>query len=150
MSQQTRTTALQEAVKVASISGGDADILSLAEVFHTFLTSDDAPAAAPAAPATPAPTPAKAKPAKGKPATKDPEPTPEPEADEADEDEETGPSGDDVKAVISKLLEDGQRDELVALLKKYKATSFSGVKVADYPKFIAEGKQITSNANLTK
>ena len=73
-------------------------------------------------------------------------PAAEPKApvDEAAETEtdETVEVDDTVANVVSRLLKAQKRDEAVALLKKFGATSVSGVKEAKSAAFIAEGLEI--------
>ena len=68
------------------------------------------------------------------PPRKAPAPAPKTDMDEQDEILE-----DTVGNVVSRLIKGGKRDNAVALLKKYKATSVSGVKEKDVAPFIAEG-----------
>ncbi len=152
MSQSTRAVALSAAAQALG-PGSEPDlVLSTAELFHTFILSDDQPAAAPAAPAAPAaaPKPPKAaKAPKAAPATKlvPEEPATSTPGEEPDA-EGDAPDADAVKATIQKLLAAKQRDELVALLKKYKAASFSGLKEADYAAFTKEADEVLANAAL--
>ena len=153
-----RATALVEAVKlhvahIEAVVSSDKDgwtlfdsVLAVAERFHSFITTP-APTAAPAPVAAPAPAPvakpvAAAKPAKAKPA---PAPKPEPEADEAPA---TDTTKEQVGEIISKLLSAKLREEAIGLLKDFKATSVSGVKPADYEKFVAAGKVLLGQAAL--
>jgi hypothetical protein len=144
-----RATALVEAVK---IHGTDSHanpnaVLNTAEMFYSFITTPAtiaplvaSPVPAPAAPvAKPV---AAAKPAKAKPA---PAPKPEPEADEAPA---TDTTKEQVGEIISKLLSAKLREEAIGLLKDFKATSVSGVKPADYEKFVAAGKILLGQAAL--
>jgi hypothetical protein len=138
-----RATALVEAVKVHSTDTGvNADVvLATARAFYVFITSP-APEAAPAPLAPVAKPVAAAKPAKAKPA---PAPKPEPEADEAPA---TDTTKEQVGEIISKLLSAKLREEAIGLLKDFKATSVSGVKPADYEKFVAAGKVLLGQAAL--
>jgi len=155
-----RATALVEAVKlhvahIEAVVSSDKDgwtlfdsVLAVAERFHSFITTP-APTAAPAPVAAPAPAPvakpvAAAKPAKAKPAPA-PKPVEEPEADEAPA---TDTSKEQVGEIISKLLSAKLREEAIGLLKDFKATSVSGVKPADYEKFVAAGKVLLGQAAL--
>ena len=155
-----RATALVEAVKlhvahIEAVVSSDKDgwtlfdsVLAVAERFHSFITTP-APTAAPAPVAAPAPAPvakpvAAAKPAKAKPAPA-PKPVEEPEADEAPA---TDTSKEQVGEIISKLLSAKLREETIGLLKDFKATSVSGVKPADYEKFVAAGKVLLGQAAL--
>ena len=155
-----RATALVEAVKlhvahIEAVVSSDKDgwtlfdsVLAVAERFHSFITTP-APTAAPAPVAAPAPAPvakpvAAAKPAKAKPAPA-PKPVEEPEADEAPA---TDTSKEQVGEIISKLLSAKLREEAIGLLKDFKATSVSGVKPADYEKFVAAGKVLLGLAAL--
>lgn len=155
-----RATALVEAVKlhvahIEAVVSSDKDgwtlfdsVLAVAERFHSFITTP-APTAAPAPVAAPAPAPvakpvAAAKPAKAKPAPA-PKPVEEPEADEAPA---TDTSKEQVGEIISKLLSAKLREEAIGLLKDFKATSVSGVKPADYEKFVAAGKALLGQAAL--
>ena len=157
-----RATALVEAVKV--LSGREnqnsiREVMLAAQDFFEFLTqdsvalpSDSAILARPAgAVAAPAPAPvakpvAAAKPAKAKPA---PAPKPElVEESEADEAPATDTSKEQVGEIISKLLSAKLREEAIGLLKDFKATSVSGVKPADYEKFVAAGKVLLGQAAL--
>jgi hypothetical protein len=155
MSQSTRAVALSAAAQ-ATGPGSDADlVLSTAELFHTFLIQDDKPAAATAAPAAPVAAPKPPKAAKEAKEAKPPKATKlvpeEPETStpgEEPEAETDAPDADAVKATIQKLLAAKQRDELVALLKKYKAASFSGLKEADYAAFTKEADEVLANAAL--
>ena len=91
--------------------------------------------ARPAGVATPVKAAAKAEPKASKPAAE-----PKPPVDEAAETEaDEGDEGDTVGNVVSRLLKAQKRDEAVALLKKFGATSVSGVKKAKEAEFIAEG-----------
>lgn len=54
-----------------------------------------------------------------------------------------------VKSVVDGLLAAGKRDEAVALLKKFGATSVSGVKAAVAEDFIAEGAAILNGEDPT-
>ena len=90
---------------------------------------------------------AAAQPAKGKaePKASKPAPEPAPPVDEAAEPEadETAETADNTVAnVVSRLLKAQKRDEAVALLKKFGATSVSGVKKTKEAEFIAEGLEI--------
>jgi hypothetical protein len=143
-----RATALVEAVKVHGTEGNTDVVLATARAFYAFIVSPPTvtggtgtvPAPAPAAPvAKPV---AAAKPAKAKPA---PAPKPEPEADEAPA---TDTSKEQVGEIISKLLSAKLREEAIGLLKDFKATSVSGVKPADYEKFVAAGKILLGQAAL--
>ena len=114
-------------------------ILDAAEAFLSFLVAGEAGEAVnkalPAAKPTAEPKPPKA--AKPKPAAEPkaaPAPAPKTDMDEQDEILE-----DTVGNVVSRLIKGGKRDNAVALLKKYKATSVSGVKEKDVAPFIAEG-----------
>ena len=155
-----RATALVEAVKlhvahIEAVVSSDKDgwtlfdsVLAVAERFHSFITTP-APTAEPAPVAAPAPAPvakpvAAAKPAKAKPAPA-PKPVEEPEADEAPA---TDTSKEQVGEIISKLLSAKLREEAIGLLKDFKATSVSGVKPADYEKFVAAGKVLLGQAAL--
>ena len=155
-----RATALVEAVKV--LSGREnqnsiREVMLAAQDFFEFLTqdsvalpSDSAILARPAgAVAAPAPAPvakpvAAAKPAKAKPAPA-PKPVEEPEVDEAPA---TDTTKEQVGEIISKLLSAKLREEAIGLLKDFKATSVSGVKPADYEKFVAAGKVLLGQAAL--
>jgi hypothetical protein len=140
-----RATALVEAVKVHSTDTGvNADVvLATARAFYVFITSP-APEAAPAPLAPVAKPVAAAKPAKAKPAPA-PKPVEEPEADEAPA---TDTTKEQVGEIISKLLSAKLREEAIGLLKDFKATSVSGVKPADYEKFVAAGKVLLGQAAL--
>lgn len=141
----TRALALQEAVKYETSPTYAENacevsidhIVAAAEAFHAFIIAGEAAAPAavvskPAAEPKP-PKPAKAaKPVEAKPA---PAPTPKTDMDEVDPEGEP----DTVGNVVSRLIKGGKRDAAVALLKKYKASSVSGVKAADQAAFIAEG-----------
>ena len=146
-----RATALVEAVKlhvahIEAVVSSDKDgwtlfdsVLAVAERFHSFITTP-APTAAPAPVAAPAPAPV-AKPA--------PAPKPElVEESEADEAPATDTSKEQVGEIISKLLSAKLREEAIGLLKDFKATSVSGVKPADYEKFVAAGKILLGQAAL--
>ena len=135
-----RAIALQEANKLGLT---DADsVLAAARAFVDFILAGDVPSPAPAQPAAPksaAPKPVKvAKPVAA--------PKPAPEAD-------LGPANASglatVKSVVDGLLAAGKRDEAVALLKKFGATSVSGVKAAVAEDFIAEGTAILNGEDLT-
>jgi biotin carboxyl carrier protein len=136
-----RGLALQEANKLGLVSHNT--ILDAAEAFLSFLVAGEAGEAVnkalPAAKLTAEPKPA-AKPtpaAKPKPAAEPkaaPAPAPKTDMDEQDEILE-----DTVGNVVSRLIKGGKRDNAVALLKKYKATSVSGVKEKNAEAFIAEG-----------
>ena len=91
-----------------------------------------APTAAPAQPKTP-------KPVVSKPAA-------EPKAPVVGDEPAAEASEDTVANVVSRLLKAQKRDEAVALLKKYGATSVSGVKAAKTAEFIAEGLEILLGA----
>ena len=130
-----RGLALQEANKLGLVSHNT--ILDAAEAFLSFLVAGEAGEAVnkalPAAKPTAEPKPA----AKPKPAAEPkaaPAPAPKTDMDEQDEILE-----DTVGNVVSRLIKGGKRDNAVALLKKYKATSVSGVKEKDVAAFIAEG-----------
>lgn len=149
MSDATRAIALTEAVKVTTAAGGTADdALATAEKFHTFMQGDTAPVAAPK-PAAPKPA---AKPAAAKPkqteeqavaaATAVSEPEGEPEGEQIDEPTTVG-------GAVEQLLKRNLRPAALTLLKKFKATSVSGVKPADAEKFIAEAIVILAEAALT-
>jgi hypothetical protein len=147
-----RATALVEAVKVHGTEGNTDVVLATARAFYAFIVSPPTvtggtgtvPAPAPAAPvAKPV---AAAKPAKAKPApAPKPEPVEEPEADEAPA---TDTTKEQVGEIISKLLSAKLREEAIGLLKDFKATSVSGVKPADYEKFVAAGKVLLGQAAL--
>ena len=62
---------------------------------------------------------------------------------------EADPAAPTVKSVVDSLLAAGKRDEAVALLKKFGATSVSGVKAAVADDFIAEGTAILNGEDLT-
>lgn len=69
----------------------------------------------------------------------------ETEAEQAADEAEGGGEGatqDDVGQVISDLLAAKKRNEVISLLKKFKATSKSGVKPEDYDEFVAEGNEL--------
>ena len=131
----TRALALQEAVKSPDTDG--LSILERAASYHNFVIAGeaDAPAAVVSKPAA-EPKPPKATRA-AKPQEAKPEPTPAPKTDM----DEVDPKGepDTVGNVVSRLIKDGKRDAAVALLKKYKATSVSGVKEAYQAALISEG-----------
>jgi hypothetical protein len=143
-----RATALVEAVKVHD-TGTNADVvLATARAFYAFIVSP--PMVTGGTGTVPAPTApvakpvAVAKPAKAKPAPA-PKPEPEPEADEAPA---TDTTKEQVGEIISKLLSAKLREEAIGLLKDFKATSVSGVKPADYEKFVAAGKVLLGQAAL--
>jgi hypothetical protein len=129
-----RAIALQEANKLGLT---DADsVLAAARAFVDFILAGDVPSPAPAQPAAPksaAPKPVKVA-----------KPVAAPEAD-------LGPANGapTVKSVVDGLLAAGKRDEAVALLKKFGATSVSGVKAAVADDFIAEGTAILNGEDLT-
>ena len=130
-----RGLALQEANKLGLVSHNT--ILDAAEAFLSFLVAGEAGEAVnkalPAAKPTAEPKPA----AKPKPAAEPkaaPAPAPKTDMDEQDEILE-----DTVGNVVSRLIKGGKRDNAVALLKKYKATSVSGVKEKNAAAFITEG-----------
>jgi hypothetical protein len=162
-----RATALVEAVKLHSLPNVkplvDADsgqpdvfgsVLAVAHDFYAFILGNYIredeliPGRAPAAPTAPVAPVAKpvaaAKPAKAKPAPA-PKPVEEPEADEAPA---TDTTKEQVGEIISKLLSAKLREEAIGLLKDFKATSVSGVKPADYEKFVAAGKVLLGQAAL--
>lgn len=166
MSQSTRVVALMEAVKLAALPGGSgvaASVVVAAERFNAFLEADTVAitgASKPGAePPKPPPTPP-AKPAAAKPAPK-PAAAPKPpakteeqlaaeamaaaEAEAAAEDAaaaaaDTEATEEAVGEVITRMLAGGKRPQAIALLKKFGATSKSGVKIGDYAAFIAEGR----------
>ena len=132
-----RGLALQEAAKL-NLAQSEL-VLEAAEAYLSFLVAGEAGEAVnkalPAAKPTAEPKPPKA--AKPKPAAEPkaaPAPAPKTDMDEQDEILE-----DTVGNVVSRLIKGGKRDNAVALLKKYKATSVSGVKEKDVAAFIAEG-----------
>ena len=131
----TRALALQEAVKSPDTDG--LSILERAASYHNFVIAGEQPPND-TAPAVSKPT-AEPKPPKAaaavKPPKAEPKPAPKTDMDEVD------PKGepDTVGNVVSRLIKGGKRDAAVALLKKYKATSVSGVKEADQAAFISEG-----------
>jgi hypothetical protein len=129
----TRAIALQEAVKAAGTSGAET-ILEIAGLFHDFIIAGEQAAAPAVSKPTAEPKPPKAA-AAVKPPKAEPKPAPKTDMDEVD------PKGepDTVGNVVSRLIKGGKRDAAVALLKKYKATSVSGVKEADQAAFISEG-----------
>lgn len=130
-----RAIALQEANKLGLT---DADsVLAAARAFVDFILAGDVPSPAPAQPAAPksaAPKPVKV----AKPVA-------------APEVASTGSTSGfaSVKSVVDGLLAAGKRDEAVALLKKFGATSVSGVKAAVAEDFIAEGTAILNGEDLT-
>ena len=132
----TRALALQEAVKSPENDG--LSILERAAAYHAFVIAGEAaaPVAVVSKPAA-EPKPPKATKA-AKPVEAKPEPTPAPKTD-MDETELPEGEEDTVGNVVSRLIKAGKRDEAVALLKKYKASSVSGVKDADKAAFIAAG-----------
>ena len=147
-----RAIALQEANKLGLT---DADsVLAAARAFVDFILAGDVPSPAPAQPAAPksaAPKPVKvAKPVAA------PEADPKvaskgKDAPEAAPEADLGPANGapTVKSVVDGLLAAGKRDEAVALLKKFGATSVSGVKAAVAEDFIAEGTAILNGEDLT-
>jgi hypothetical protein len=145
-----RATALVEAVKVHGTEGNTDAVLATARAFYAFIVSPPTvtggTGTVPApAPLTPVAKPvAAAKPAKAKPAPA-PKPVEEPEADEAPA---TDTTKEQVGEIISKLLSAKLREEAIGLLKDFKATSVSGVKPADYEKFVAAGKVLLGQAAL--
>lgn len=156
MTEATRTIALQAAAQVLA-GNGDADlVLAAAEKFHAFVVADLVPPTASRAtagsqkpqtlPGSATKPPGKA-PAAPKPAAKPPVKTEEQVADEAlagggENAYEANKEG--VGAVVAALIAKGAeaRKEAIALLKKYGATSVSGVKESDYEAFVAEGSEI--------
>jgi outer membrane biosynthesis protein TonB len=154
MTQASRSVALAHAVTIAG-AGSETDlVLGVAEQFHAFILADEQQAAAPAAPAAPAATAPAPKPEKAPKPAKAPKPEPKPRMVPEDETPDEEPAdevvadADAVKGIISKLLATKLRDECVALLKLHKATSFSGIKEADYPAFVKAGNEILANAAL--
>ena len=134
-----RAIALQEANKLGLT---DADsVLAAARAFVDFILAGDVPSPAPAQPAAPksaAPNPVKvAKPVAA----------PKPASTGKDAPSTSGFAS--VKSVVDGLLAAGKRDEAVALLKKFGATSVSGVKAAVAEDFIAEGTAILNGEDLT-
>ena len=141
-----RAIALQEANKLGLT---DADsVLAAARAFVDFILAGDVPSPAPAQPAAPksaAPNHVKvAKPVAATGVAPQVAPKAAPEAD-------LGPANGapTVKSVVDGLLAAGKRDEAVALLKKFGATSVSGVKAAVAEDFIAEGTAILNGEDLT-
>lgn len=140
----TRALALQEAVKyeISTSVGENAcevsvdHIVAAAEAFHAFIIAGEAaaPAAVVSKPAAEPKPPKATKAAKPQEAKPEPTPAPKTDMDEVDPEEP-----DTVGNVVSRLIKGGKRDAAVALLKKYKATSVSGVKEADQAAFISEG-----------
>ncbi len=166
MSEATRAIALTEAVKTVGAEGDAAKILAVAAQFHTFLQSDAKPNAstslAPvhaeppknattktAAPAAAKPAAAKPAPAKKAPPAKTEEQlaaealaAAEAEQNAADAAGDAGANKEAVGAVVAALLAAGQRNEAINLLKKFGASSVSGVKAEDYDAFVAEGNEL--------
>lgn len=137
-----RAIALQEANKLGLT---DADsVLAAARAFVDFILAGDVPSPAPAQPAAPksaAPKPVKVA-----------KPVDAPKADPKFAPTGNAPSTSgfaSVKSVVDGLLAAGKRDEAVALLKKFGATSVSGVKAAVAEDFIAEGTAILNGEDLT-
>lgn len=175
MSQALRAVALSEAVKTLGSQATQSEVIAVANLYLAFLSADEQQPAPPApapAPTPPAPTPKAPAP---KPAPKAPAPKKAPakteeqlaaealekanaeaaeaEAAEADEaDGESKPKAltkDDIAECVDKMLKAGKRPEAVALLKKFGATTVSGVKAADYTKFVAEANKLVPDADLT-
>ena len=156
-----RAIALQEANKLGLT---DADsVLAAARDFVDFILAGDVPTPArlagnvpspapaqPAAPKSAAPNPVKiAKPVAAQNPVKIAKPADAPKP--APEVASTGSTSGfaSVKSVVDGLLAAGKRDEAVALLKKFGATSVSGVKAAVAEDFIAEGTAILNGEDLT-
>jgi hypothetical protein len=152
MSDATRAVALTQAVTLAVAAGlGAAETVEIAESFNTFMNGDRpaAPAStggAVAPAATPTKTPPKpaAKPAADKPAAKPADDSAKKAAADKLEAQKTR-----VGAIVSQLLEADRRAEAVALLKKFGATSVSGVKAKDYTTFITEGDELLGGSEET-
>jgi hypothetical protein len=150
-----RATSLVEAVKIADEHDAET-VLALADKFYAYITQESRPNnpqfagpvvatnITPPAPVKAVPvenaTPAPAKPAKAKPVKAAPAPKPELPASDT--------SKEEVGEIVSKLLSAKLREEAIGLLKKFKATSVSGVAASDYAAFVAEGKQLLGDAAL--
>lgn len=142
MSPASRAIALQHAAAVHHSSGDPTATLETAEAFSAFI---DGAAEEPAAPVKAAKVAAKpAAPAK-KPKAAAPV-----EDDAEDEDSAEGEEGDaTAEAVgekVEELLNANLRDETIALFKKFKAKSLSGLKPADYAKFITGADDLLMKA----
>ena len=137
-----RGLALQEAAKL-NLDAPEM-VLEAAEAYLSFLVAGEAGEAVnkalPAAKPTAEPKPA----AKPKPAAEPkaaPAPAPKTDMDEQDEILE-----DTVGNVVSRLIKGGKRDNAVALLKKYKATSVSSLDEKHYAAFLEEADALLMTA----
>lgn len=174
MTDATKAISLQEAVKAHSVTGDlDADnIVKTAKTFEAFFYPNN-----PAAPAQTSSRPTPPAPAKAVPGAKNKTPAERAAAnkttaapagedaaaaaavaegtaaaaaeDAAGDAEPAGPTKQDVGDVVAKLLAANKRADAQNLLKKFKATSVSGVKPADYAAFIEEGSALLGDADLT-
>lgn len=134
MSQDTRTTALIEAVKTARSGGvtlGVPDIIEIAEVYEAFLNAD---VKSNQINSTPAEEPARVADVKVSKATKGKKDkvVEEVEAEAEEQKKEVIPTKEEIAKAIVKLISGGRRDEAVKILKMFNANSVSGIKEADY------------------
>jgi hypothetical protein len=135
-----RAIALQEANKLGLTDAGS--VLAAANAFVDFILAGDVPATTQGIPLA-------LKPAAALKPTKAAKPVAAPKPAEP----ETEAEAVTVGSVVDSLLKAKKRDEAVALLKKYGATSVSGVKAAKAAEFIAEGLEILNaegEADLTE
>lgn len=157
MTEITRATALQAAAQVFAGTGRPDTVLAAAETFHAFILTDAAPEQVSSRATTGAKTPPSLKAAPAKPAAAKPAQAPAPAKVEqppaaAEGDNAYLPTKEGVGAIVAALIAKGAegRKEAIGLLKKYQATSVSGVKESDYPEFVAEGSEILASlADLT-
>lgn len=156
MSDATRAVALAEATKLAIHfeQGIKSEILDIAKAFDDFLNSVGE--TTPARTSTPGKEPSKQSTARKAPAKSEDEvvkaalEAQRQEAAAADaaadaelsEQTEFPPNKEGVQAVIAKMLQANKRKEAIALLKKFKAASATGVKPEQAADFIKEALEI--------
>lgn len=153
MSEATRVAALSAAVSIAPKGTTEASvILELAMEFDAFINASDVAKAAKAVKALttkaePEKVPTKKKtviePVSESEEAEDPKEIEE-EADE--EVKEDGPTKEQVGEAIEEMLNANLRDELKAMLKRYKATSLSSIPKEKYPAFLKEAAKIMATA----
>lgn len=146
MSEATKSIALVQAVAFLKDMEGavDANVIAMAIKFDDFLTgtAKASPAAKAVAALTDKATTKKKPAAAIEEPEEDEEDADDEEDDAEDEDDEEGVTKDQVTKAIADLIDNDQRDEAIAILKKYKAKSIKGLDATHYEavKKLAEKK----------
>lgn len=130
--------ALAHAIALHGKSGANAsDIIDSANVFHDYIVGEGTAPAKPAKAVKAAPPATKpVKPAKPAPAADDEdedETEAEPDADE-DDDEDGGVTKEHVGEALAALIDNDQKDDAIAILKKHGAKSLSSLDKQHYEK----------------